>query len=322
MNTCLFFLNDVKMSLTRGQSAWVRSPSETKRSAFSSGSVLSNSTNFYNWLVGFTDGDGTFSFVKNKKNVWSFSFQIAQSSYNSRVLYFIKSKIGIGSVSIDEKNKMAVYRVRNKDHLIKHIIPIFDKHPLLTSKFFKYECFKKALFISQNSNLSSNKKNVFISDLKLKSTNLPIGYQSPIWKMLKSKAKNDLLQIMSKSWLVGFTEAEGSFYIVKKGPTRLVHAFEITQKFDLIVLEAIAITFDLKVTKKKSYMAVVTTNSKTIEIIAKYFFKTMKGMKSIEYRIWARSFNKKNKNFEDLLKIREKMRAIKSIRFDKNFQKI
>ena len=101
-NNCL---NDVKMSLTRGQSAWVKSPSETKRSAFSSGNVLSNSTSFYNWLVGFADGDGTFYFAQTKKNVWSFSFQIAQSSYNLRVLYFIKSGPKFGLIKVDGKNE-------------------------------------------------------------------------------------------------------------------------------------------------------------------------------------------------------------------------
>ena len=66
----------------------------------------------------------------------------------------------------------------------------------------------------------------------------------------------------------------------------------------------------------------------------------MKGMKALEYRIWARSFNKiKNKSFdprsfifqitegkkngntkfEYLTKIREQMRNIRSIRLDKNF---
>ena len=45
--------------------------------------------------------------------------------------------------------------------------------------------------------------------------------------------------VMSKPWLVGFTEAEGSFYLVAKSNTRLVHAFEITQKLDEIVLIAI-----------------------------------------------------------------------------------
>ena len=36
-------------------------------------------------------------------------------------------------------------------------------------------------------------------------------------------------------------------------------------------------------------------------------------MKSLEYRIWARSFSKKNKNFESMLKIKNLMRNIRSI---------
>ncbi|CAG1997460.1 unnamed protein product [Fusarium graminearum] len=39
---------------------------------------------------------------------------------------------------------------------------------------------------------------------------------------------------------MSFTEAEGSFYLVNKASTRIVHAFEITQKLDFIVLKAIA----------------------------------------------------------------------------------
>ena len=50
----------------------------------------------------------------------------------------------------------------------------------------------------------------------------------------------DAMRIISKSWLMGFTEAEGSFYIVLKGKEQLVHAFELTHKKDRIVLEGIA----------------------------------------------------------------------------------
>lgn len=100
------------------------------------------------------------------------------------------------------------------------------------------------------------------------------------------------MKVMSKSWLIGFTEAEGSFYIVKKGEKRLVHAFEITQKLDVIVLEAIARILKIKVIKKKTYFTVKATGSNEIEFIVKYYFKTMKGMKALEYRIWGRSFNK------------------------------
>lgn len=46
----------------------------------------------------------------------------------------------------------------------------------------------------------------------------------------------------------------------------------------------------------------------------------MKGMKSLEYRIWARSFSKENKNFESLSKVQNLMRNIRSIRLDKNFK--
>ena len=62
--------------------------------------------------------------------------------------------------------------------------------------------------------------------------------QSPAWLILGNTVNStqDAMKVMSKSWLIGFTEAEGSFYIVKKGEKRLVHAFEITPKLDVIVL--------------------------------------------------------------------------------------
>jgi hypothetical protein len=74
----------------------------------------------------------------------------------------------------------------------------------------------------------------------------------------------DAMMVISKSWLVGFTEAEGSFYLVLKGTERLVHAFELTQKQDRIVLEGIAKILHMNVTDKKTYSTVVTYNKTTI----------------------------------------------------------
>jgi hypothetical protein len=150
MNTYSFKnMNSVIMSLTRRQPAWVIcNPSETKRSAFFSSKCIA-STDFKNWLVGIVDGDGTFYFAKTKKDTWTFSFQIAQSSYNLRLLYYIKSELKIGSVTVVNKNFMAVYRVRNQTHIIKFILPIFDACPLLTSKCFKYQLFKESILIAK-----------------------------------------------------------------------------------------------------------------------------------------------------------------------------
>ena len=92
--------------------------------------------------------------------------------------------------------------------------------------------------------------------------------------------------------------------------------FGITQKLDPIVLKAIGILFDIKIAKKPTHFSIDTTNPKTIKKISNYFFKTMKGMKSFEYRIWARSFDKKEKSFKYLLKIQKLMQKIRLVRFN------
>lgn len=307
------------MSLTRRQSAWVKNPSETKRSAFLSSKCIA-SIDFYNWLVGITDGNGSFYFGKIKKYNWSFLFQIVQSSYNSRLLYAIKSELKVGSITIKRKNLMAIFRVSNQAHLIKSIVPLFDAYPLLTSKNFEYQLFKKSLFIANNPNLNVKEKDLLISRIKDQSTKLPQDYISPVWTGISYErlSKNNLVKVMKKAWLVGFVEAEGNFYLVQKD-SKIVHAFEITQKRDPIVLKAIAEMFDLKVTKKKTCHTVFTTNKKSIKNISDYFLKTMKGIKSLEHRIWARSLNKKEENFEYLLKIKNLMENIRSIKYKKSY---
>ena len=124
---------------------------------------------------------------------------------------------------------------------------------------------------------------------------------------------------ISTYWLIGFTEAEGSFYIVSKEPTRIVHAFEITQKLNIIVLQAIGHILGIKLSKKKTHYTVVTTNSRSIYNIIEYYSNTMKGIKVVEFRIWARSFVKHKGNFSKLHKIRKKIRLLRQIRLDKNF---
>jgi hypothetical protein len=76
--------------------------------------------------------------------------------------------------------------------------------------------------------------------------------------------------------------------LVQKDKSRLVHGFEITQKLDEIVLLCIKHLLHIKTKvqfKKAGYYSVSTTNSRAIENIILYFKDTMKGMKSVEYRI-------------------------------------
>lgn len=302
--------------------------SETTRSAFNRGNTKYSSTREdFQWLVGVTDGDGTFYFGRTPAplggaGIWTFTFKVGQSNYNLRLLYYIKNIVGVGSVSVtNDKNNIAEFRVRNIKHIIEFILPIFDSFPLLTTKYFHYTKFKKAILIINDSSLSTEEKDRLISAIK--NEVIPKDYISPIWSTINTKnmVTTELSLIMFKPWIIGFTEAEGSFYLVQKGPQRLVHAFEITQKIDRIVLEGIAEILGLRVVSKKTYFTVIAVSKKDISTVVDYYFKTIKGMKSLEYRIWSRSFTKKSvvNNYADLHKTRELMRSIRSIRLDKNF---
>lgn len=279
-------------------------------------SFSENKDIFNQWLVGFTDGDGTFSIVR-QNNKWTLTFKISQNIYNLRVLHFIKKQINAGSIYIDKKNNHAHFRIRDHKILESIIFPIFDKYFLLTTKQFNYIKFKEAHAILSNSYLTKLEKDILI--FKLLETKSPVDFISPIWSLIENNVSNfeSASKIMSKAWLVGFTEAEGSFYLVNKSTNRLVHGFEITQKLDKIVLIAIkhilGINTKVKVTKLGTF-SIVTTNSRAIENIIKYFKNSMKGMKALEYRIWTRAYVKYKGEYLALKKIRQQMRKMKTIK--------
>lgn len=74
--------------------------------------------------------------------------------------------LGVGQVSIS--GNMAKYRIRDLQSILQHIIPIFDKYPLLTSKYFNYDLFKQAALIFSNPLLSKEKKDELLTELKSK----------------------------------------------------------------------------------------------------------------------------------------------------------
>lgn len=317
----------VKMLLTWGQFAWVKNFTHQRLNVEHPSNLISknlvNITNniskqllnqnkelFYQWLVGFTDGDGTFS-IAYQNGKWSLTFKLSQHEYNGRLLHFIKSQLGVGSISVETKTKMVNYRIRDRKILSQIIFPIFDKYPLLTSKYFNYLKFKEAYRILEDINLTKSQRDELMFNLVKK---VPSGnYMSPAWKKINNEVSNiyEASMVMSKAWLIGFTEAEGSFYLVNKSKDRIVHGFEITQKLDLIVLSAIGYILGIKTSSKKTYYTVVTTNSRSIENIIKYFNNTMKGMKSFEFRVWARSYIKYKGEFDKLNQIRNKIRIKK-----------
>jgi len=243
---------------------------------------------FLQWLVGLTDGDGSFSILR-QGDKWNLTFKISQNTYNLRVLHYIKNQLGVGSISVESKTSMASFRIRDRKTIGSIIIPIFDQYPLLTSKYFNYAKFKEAYSILENPDLSKLERNRLLEDLK--SPRPAESYISPAWNeiTLPLADANEAHKVMSKPWIIGFVEAEGSFYLVSKEANRIVHGFCITQKLDRVVLEAIRhiLHISTKVVHKNKYNHYMldTTNSRAISNVSNYFLNTMKGMKSVEYRI-------------------------------------
>nr|YP_010710793.1 hypothetical protein P2Z26_mgp23 [Gonatophragmium mori]WCZ71157.1 hypothetical protein [Gonatophragmium mori] len=307
----------VKMWASWGQYAWLLnkrlfSHQRLNEEHFKKNNLNDNRSSFEQWLVGFTDGDGNFS-ITNQGNKWGVSFKLAQSRYNLRVLNYIKKELGVGSITKD--NNKGQYFIRNRKLIESIIIPIFDKYPLLTSKYFDYIKLKKALVILNDSSISIEVKNTKLTHIK--NSKIPLGYISPAWSstILPLINVDSINNVMNKHWLVGFIEAEGSFYLTNKDSNRIVHGFGLTQKLDSIVLQSIGLILHIKnpvrYIELYSHYILDTTNSRAIENIIDYFKDTMKGVKSLEYKIWARSYKKNKGNFNKLYEIRNTIRKLR-----------
>lgn len=189
-------------------------------------------------------------------------------------------------------------------------VAIFDKYPLLTSKRFNYLNFKSCLLINENNNISQfNKWNNINNIKKLLLNN---NYISDVWNIIKlnniinysNLSINNINNIITKSWLIGFIETEGLFFILNKLSLKLVHSFSITKNIDYIVLYSIKLLLIINnnIKNENNYLKLETLNIKNIEYIIKYFrysnyLTIFLGIKSFEFKIWIRSYNKYKNNY-------------------------
>jgi hypothetical protein len=165
----------VKMFSTRGQSAWGKLNYSTL-SHQRLNVMQPKNEEFLQWLVGMTDGDGSFS-VLRQNDKWTLTFKITQSTYNLRALYYIKQQLGVGSVSIESNRNQGSFRIRDRKQLANIIFPIFDQYPLLTTKYFNYAKFKSVYAIFEDKELTKSQRNAQIETLLL--IKLDESYISP-----------------------------------------------------------------------------------------------------------------------------------------------
>lgn len=306
------FKSYVKMLMTRGRYAWIAKKYLVIHQRLNKEYLVKNEKNWFEqWLVGITDGDGTFSFYK-QDDIWVLEYKIAQPSYNIKSLFYIKTNLGVGTVTID--NSKAQIVIRGSKSFNEILFPIFDKYPLLTSKYFNYRKLKIAYAIITNPALPLLEKDKLLLELKENCT--AKSFFAPAWEkvgyMLNYETASDLV---SKPWLSGFIEGEASFYLVSENSNRIVHGFGIYHKSDRIVLEAIKMLLHIptviRYKEKYNYYVLDTTNSKTVENLICYFKDNFIGIQNIQYSIWARSYVKNKGNYAKLFSIIKGTRNVK-----------
>lgn len=138
------------------------------------------SENFLIWLIGFTEGDGSFVCTKKKE----LNFILTQGIHGVDVLYTIQKKLGFGIVIQQKRGKKPVYRyiVRRQNELFI-ILSLFNGNVIFPSRKLQLENFI---------NEYNKKKNALVVDF------------------IKN---NNLYPSLDNTWLLGLTEAEGCLNI-------------------------------------------------------------------------------------------------------------
>lgn len=223
-----------------------------------------NDINFKYWLIGFTEGDG--SFIINNYNKY-LEFKITQQSNDAQVLFLIKKFVGFGSVKIQDYkivnnkkvSKTHHYRVREKKGLLK-IIELFNGN-LVTARY------------------------------RLKFNEWVNRFNSTYNEEIKI-IDNSLEPSLNNAWLSGFTDAEGCFTI--SITNRVFVRFILSQKGENELMQKIASLLNGKIHYLPSYDGynMVVNLLKLITIINYIKKYPLKTKKSLSFKKWIVVYKK------------------------------
>jgi len=132
----------VKTITVKGEPAGVKDKCNLKASQ-----RLNTGDLIYPYLVGLFEADGWFSLSKKGKYL-TYELGIELSIRDIQLIYRIKDILGVGTVHFrrnKDRAETVFFRIRNKNHLMDIIIPIFDKYPFISNKQYDYLRFKQAL---------------------------------------------------------------------------------------------------------------------------------------------------------------------------------
>lgn len=245
--------------------------------------------NYVNWLIGFSEGDGSFVLGNDPKRPPH--FEITQNLRDIDLLYEIRTTIGYGSIIKREEahRRVAVYQLVGNKEGLKKIIKIFNGGIRLPHKLERLKLFVEAY-------------NGFYHDenIEVINTLCPITLQD--------------------SWLTGFTDSDGSLQVrIKKCktskigysvPSRIAWSQKNQESLELIK-SSLGLKVNISYDKSWDGYRLQNENMGKNKILITYLnsfpFKTKK---ILEYRYWCKIIeiktqgltNERLQLIEDLIK--------------------
>ena len=218
------------------------------------------SENFLTWLVGFTEGEGSF-IVNNRGDL---AFVITQATIDKQVLEFIQEILGFGKV-IPQSAITSRYVTQNKKE-IDIIVSLFNGNLVLPKRQETFDLFVKGF------NKWVIKGRILLEPVVI--NNRPI------------------LPTLNDAWFAGFTDGEGCFTCSIGEKRGFSFNFNISQKWEinLTVLEHFSVLFKNGIVSRHSeentyeFRLGGVNNCKNV---FSYFDKyTLYTKKSLSYKLW------------------------------------
>ena len=237
---------------------------------------LSIPSPFIAFLVGFIDGDGYIQITKTTRGYIAIRLVIGLSLEDISSLEYIYSVLKIGKIQVCRDYKNPICRlIINKTDLQEIIFPLLIHHNIFFLTENRRGQFDLAMYIL--------KKDLKLYNQISKMKEIPTIFELP-------KTALDYIHLaFFKNWLVGFTNAEGSFCIKKNNEA----SFQLKQTNHPQLFESFQLLFHSSRNssiEKDKYIPFSISSKKEIQNVIQFFsfsgLHPLIGLKNIQYFKW------------------------------------
>ena len=245
---------------------------------------LSIPYSFLSFLVGLIDGDGYIQITKTGKGYIAIKLVISIHLNDISTLQYIHSVIGLGNITIYKDNKSPTCRLFiSRTDLQEVLFPLLLHHNIFFLTETRNNQFNTAIVIlERNIKTFDEIPNINISK-RFDLTNNPGNY---------------LKLTFFKNWVVGFTMAEGSFFVKNNNDG----CFQLKQKLHSNLFESLKLLFNTnrKLGIENNMYSQFSVSSKAdIQIVIDFFsfsgLHALVGLKGISYAKWLHDLKNSNR---------------------------